>query len=672
VPDALDGPGWAAGSRPDADDDAPGRSRADPEPPAGKRPDDDPPALDAPLVTGPSWRSRSALTTVPVSFRSMLATAAAIVGLVGLVTPGLLLARLLRARAPLEAGLLLGHVVLVLVVLLLDGLGAPLRAATVLPALLLVSAGLGLAVRRSGADRGGPLLPPGGRRAWGLAGGVAALFLVRVALQPLSGVDVCFRWGWLGERLLEQRSLDFYPPTTPAHFRLYPSPEATPPLVQLALWLPWACAGEVLPRVSAVLVLLQWGALSSLAARLAAHLAPERSEAAAGGAVVLLALCPLLLRMVGIGQEAGLTALALALAAYAVLTAEGPDELRAFGLAGLAAGAGALTREYGLAFCVCALAMAAVRGASRQALAALVAGSLVAAPWLLRAWWRTGNPFYDFDLFGLFPVNPIHLAMAREWREQLHLTPAHLAPAGAELAVLAALPLLFGAVGLAAGRARLLALPAAMTAGLFLWAVPNADGGAVYTLRVLSAALVLLAAAGGPALATAAAAVEARGRATRLLGLGALVVFAGHTGAWLLAFPKRLESVRLEEWPGHLVATRPLLTPPALRLPSALQGVVPPGARFVSQSVYAQVAFHDTAWEVVPIWSPEVRFLFEEELPWPVALARLRALGIVGHVHMSSGTPDGWLVTRPFFLDAREHARLVAEVPTLAVIVFED
>lgn len=604
----------------------------------------------------------------------MLGAAAAILGLVGLVAPGLLLARLLRARAPLEAGLLLGHLVLVLVVLLLDALGAPLRAATVLPALALVAGGLVAALRRDGRGVvGPPLLPPGGRLAWGLAAAIAAVLALRVALQPLSGLDVCFRWGWLGERLLEQQQLGFYPPTTPAHFRVYPSPEATPPLVQLGLWLPWACAGEPLPRVSAALVLLQWGALCSLAARLAARVAPaERAEAAAGGAVVLVTLCPLLHRFVGIGQEAGLTALSLAVAVHALLTAERSDDLRAFGLAGLAAGAGALTREYGLAYVACAAALALWGRGSPRALVALACGATVAAPWLLRAWWRTGNPLYDFDLLGLFPVNPVHLAMAREWREQFRLSPAGLAPAGSDLVRLAALPLVFGLVGLAARRARPLAGPVLLCALLFLWAVPNADGGAAYTLRVFSPGLVLLAAAGGPVLATLAAELERRARGWRLLALGALTLVTLHALAWLLAFPKRLESVPLGAWPEHLVAATPLLVPPAAGLPAALQGVVPPGARFVSQSVYAQVAFHGTPWEVVPIWSPEVRFLFEEELPWPVALARLRSLGIVGHVHMTSSTADGWLVTRPFFLEARQHARRVAEVPTLAVIVFED
>jgi hypothetical protein len=388
--------------------------------------------------------------------------------------------------------------------------------------------------------------------------------------------------------------------------------------------------------------------------------------------VALVALCPLLLRFVGIGQEAGLTALALALAVHAVLTAEGASDPRAFGLAGLAAGAGALTREYGLAYVACAAGLAVWRRASPRALVALAGGALVAAPWLLRAWRRTGNPLYDFDLLGLFPVNPIHLAMAREWRAQLRLSSEQLAPAGAELVVLAALPIFAGALGLFAPRARALAAPTLLCALLFLWAVPNADGGAVYTLRVLSPGLVLLAAAGGPVLARVAAALEQRARPWRLLALGALTLVTLHSLAWLLAFPKRLESVPLRDWPDHLVATRPLLLPPAMGLPAALRRVVPPGARFVSQSVYAQVAFFDTDWEVVPIWSPEVRFLFEEELPWPVALARLHALGIVGHVHMTSSTRDGWLVNQPFFLEAQQHARLVAEVPTLAVIVFED
>lgn len=606
----------------------------------------------------------------------MLGTAAAIVGLVGLFAPGLLLARLVRARAPLEAGLLLGHLLLVLVVLLLDAVGAPLRAATVLPALLLVSGGLVAALRREGRTvERPPLLPPGGRAAWAIAGLVTALFALRVGLQPLAGFDVSFRWGWLGERLLERQALDFYPPTTAEQLRLYASPEATPPLVQLGLWLPWACAGEALPRVGAALALLQWAALCSLAARLAARLAPPgAADAAAGGAALLLAACPALLRMVGIGQEAGLTALSLGVAVHALVTADGPEDLAAAGLAGLAAGAGALTREYGLSFPACALLVAAARGARPRALAVLAGASLVAAPWFLRAWWRTGNPVYDFDLLGLFPTNPVHLALLRERRALFALDAGRLGAAGLELLLLAAPALAFGVAGLArSAERRALLPPLLLAAGLYLWAVPNADGGAVYTLRVLAPALVLLAASGGAPAAALARACAERGRPARLAALLASAAALAWCAVWTLTFPLRPDDpVPLGSWPGLLVATRPLLPPPALQLRRVLPGAVPAGARFLSSSVYAHVALHGTAWEVVPVWSPEVRFLFEERLPWAEALARLRARGIVGHVHMSTDSADGWLVTRPFFLEARQHARLVAEVPTLSVIVFED
>ena len=54
--------------------------------------------------------------------------------------------------------------------------------------------------------------------------------------------------------------------------------------------------------------------------------------------------------------------------------------------------------------------------------------------------------------------------------------------------------------------------------------------------------------------------------------------------------------------------------------------VLPPGSRVLSDSAYLHAALADVGIEVVPVWSPEVRFLFTaspEE-----AESRLRALNI--------------------------------------------
>src|SRR5690606_27064692 len=78
--------------------------------------------------------------------------------------------------------------------------------------------------------------------------------------------------------------------------------------------------------------------------------------------------------------------------------------------AGVAAGAGALAREYGIAF----VGFGALTLFTRQGLTPrhwveyFVASSVTALPWYMRNWIVTGNPLYSHTLGGLFPGNPVN------------------------------------------------------------------------------------------------------------------------------------------------------------------------------------------------------------------------------------------------------------------------
>lgn len=128
------------------------------------------------------------------------------------------------------------------------------------------------------------------------------IVLFRAVEQPLSGPDVDFRWSWLARQMLQTGTLDFYPPHRAADFAADFWPESIPPgIAGLYAWA-YACAGEFTAMWTAPVVLLQFWALHELLWRLGHTI---------GGATIAGAACPLLNWSLFIGQETGLTTVAL-------------------------------------------------------------------------------------------------------------------------------------------------------------------------------------------------------------------------------------------------------------------------------------------------------------------------------------------------------------------------
>jgi hypothetical protein len=120
------------------------------------------------------------------------------------------------------------------------------------------------------------------------------------------------------------------------------------------------------------------------------------------------------------GQETGLTALTLGATLFFLDEAASSRRLGPCVLAGLAAGLGAVTREYGGAFVLVGLAAAARQKLGlRNCLVYLSCAVLLAAPWYLRVWYLMGNPVYPLKVGPLFPYNVVHDAMFGELRARL-------------------------------------------------------------------------------------------------------------------------------------------------------------------------------------------------------------------------------------------------------------
>lgn len=322
---------------------------------------------------------------------------------------------------------------------------------------------------------------------------------LRAILDPLSGIDNGGRWDYLARLFLAQGSLAGYPPITDHDFEYYSWCDGIPPLVPLLnLWI-YAMTGSIAPTLTAVRVAGEAVLLGAAVYRYSRLLWGENGGAPA---VAALATSGLALWAVAMGQETGLTAIALVAMLYFLeLYRRNPTPALVF-WAGVAAGMGGLAGEYGLVYSLVGLLAFAAQKQIKSggAIFAFTAFGL-SAPWYLRNGFITGNPLYPQTLGGLFRGNPVHEELVRSIAEErglhsLQEAASYFLPL---LAVLAGVLIVLGFGGAWRGRRHaVLALGCIiLMVALWLWSIPQTAGGWIYSTRVLSPALALLAVLAG-------------------------------------------------------------------------------------------------------------------------------------------------------------------------------
>ncbi len=565
-------------------------------------------------------------------------------GLAALLAPGWLLARAARTPAPLVAGFLGSAVLLVALVLACDALGQPLRFTRIAPAwtlLTLAAVWLHRRLRTRDLPATAPAAPPA--RAWREHAPLLlpllpalAVVIYRATAQPLFGVDTIFRWNYLAEQMLARGTLGFYPPVSAADFEIYAWPDGIAPLVSsLYFWL-YALAGAARPGLTAPLVIFQFVALV-----LATHALARRlfSDRAAAFAVALLAASPVIAWATAMGQETGLTALAFVALLLYLPRSRAEETTGAFLAAGLAAGLGALAREYGLALPLLGLALCVARRLTLRGTFAFAAvAALAALPWYARNWAVTGNPLYNLAVGGLFPTNPVHAWVNESFRAEFGW--AHLPPEAPRLLLTNCLAGLLGALAGGAwffrsSRALLLAL--AVVVALWAASVAYTAAGFIATLRVLAPALALAAVLGGAALARCVPA--RRGQDVAVLGL---TLFAGDAALRALTLPANVYRVPPHAWLTLGGAIHEFHERPAYRQIAQLAGterllVLGPNALLTRQGS-----------RTVPLWSPEVRFVFDAALS-PLEIARRLRAARIGYVLLNRGPANERILAHSAF-----------------------
>jgi len=350
---------------------------------------------------------------------------------------------------------------------------------------------------------------------WDLKLGVgwAVLPLVAVAIwkalaQPLSGVDVDFRWNHLAEMMVKTGGLQFYPPTTAEDFAVYFWADGIPPLVSSIYAWGYLVAGETDRVWTAIPVLLQWSGILMVLKKLGDLCGGKDSG---NGALLVGGSTFLLQFTVNLGQETGYTALGVGLMVYGIVQSRGNGGGPPAWLAGAGAALVASSREYGWAIVVAGFAVhAGMNWKAGKGWRHLGGWLLLVLPaiWYLRTWVIAGNPWLSLSMGGLFPVNPI---LANGWRVTGQFNGESLQTAAGwweigRLILLTAAPALAGWIagafwlrrrpGWSAGVA-----VGAATIAVWLLSVSYTAGGIFYSMRVLSPLLLLGSAWGGVILA---------------------------------------------------------------------------------------------------------------------------------------------------------------------------
>lgn len=323
--------------------------------------------------------------------------------------------------------------------------------------------------------------------------------VVRWTVDPQSGFDTIFRWDYLARLMADQQSLAHYPPVTAADFAAYPWSDGIPPMAPvMGLWL-YLSTGSSAEIIGGVRWLIEFGLTLAMVWQISRRLWDVNG---AKVSLLILSTSSLFLSSIAMGQETGLTGIAL-LTVTALLFdyRETPRTATAVWI-GLAAGFCGLCRDYNLIFLPVILGLLAL-ARPRQADWWLAAAAMAAtvAPWYLRNAWITGNPLFPHALGGLFCSNDAHQQFMRDVFEFWSLFAPRWSILGyAKCALIGTGALLFAALPslkLDQFEGKVLAALMITSAALWLTSVSLTAGGWVYSLRVLGPMLPLLAIVGG-------------------------------------------------------------------------------------------------------------------------------------------------------------------------------
>ena len=455
------------------------------------------------------------------------------------------------------------------------------------------------------------------------------LIFLKSSLFPVPEGDQSFRWFFLAFRIFEQGSFSYYPSLTPADFSMYFSIDSFPPIVSFSYFWLYALYGKAENFLACVPVTIQFILIFIYGYMLSKLL--TNSKTAGFYALLLLGASTLFFYSVAICQETGMTALSLVATVYYLVKSR--DESKGdIIIAAFAASAGALSRDYGGIFVAYGLIVILWHRYSMRTLVLYLAVcTLLVAPWYLRTFILTGNPFYSNTVGDLFPVNPVHVGMINAHEDFLglktYMTTKVIWPLFSGLSIALTLPFF---AGVASGliffrRYGYVLVISAIMFGLWLSHI-IIPAGIFHSMRILSPAISLLAVCGACGIVLLQERYPGIYKPS-VIFLSVACLITCFQNIFTAYNPFNYE---LKYWP--MAASIVPAYDASQEIFDYIEGI-PDGSKILTDdaryhSTLARSQENMRNISLINVCSPEVRFLFDKDTSFESGTSRLKKLGI--------------------------------------------
>ncbi|HCE44116.1 MAG TPA: hypothetical protein DET40_11255 [Lentisphaeria bacterium] len=441
--------------------------------------------------------------------------------------------------------------------------------------------------------------------------------------------DQIFRWYFLAFRILETGSFSFYPPLTADDYNLYFYTDSFPPIASFSYFWLYSLFGKAENVLVCIPVTIQFILILVFGYRLSTSL--FNSKRTGIFSILLMGSSALLFYSVMLSQETGITALSVTALVY-FLVRRNPCTNGDAMMAAFAASLGALSREYGGIFIVCGIIVITWRRIPLRILFYfLLYCAIFTIPWYIRTLILTGNPFYSNQVFGLLAVNPVHTGILDGYREALGLK-RYLAwdivlPLATGISLVLGIPFFTGLIStfMQIKKLGFFLLITALMFILWMYSLQIVPGGLYHSMRILSPVIAILAICGSYFLDY----VSMERPKLRLALLCILSCMCLLTLIQNIVAPFNPLTLKFKEWPMAAGIVPESASIPELDMIQA----IPEGSKILSDNAHLHAILALNGREnrnirVIPVWSPEVQFLFEKEMSFDEGVSRLKKCGI--------------------------------------------
>jgi hypothetical protein len=202
---------------------------------------------------------------------------------------------------------------------------------------------------------------------------------------------------------------------------------------------------------------------------------------------------------------------------------------------------------------------------------------------------------------------------------------------------------------------------AIMLTAVWIQSAAYTSGGLAGSTRVLSPVMVILSITAAPLLE------KLMSRKGWVPGIVALILASE---AWAAAhgalYPYDPASLSLSQWTEK--AFQPIARPTEFQIAGQLASLLPPGSRVLADSAYLHAALAEKGIEVVPVWSPEVRFLFSASPEDADRRLRELRIGSVAY-YLNSLNSDYLSGASPFYATLPKRWHAGAQIPGVLYIL---